>query len=242
MTHPLIGITTRVIQDNEGQPLIAAVEAYIQAVIRAGGLPLLVPIGLPEEQMRELPQHIDGLLLTGGADIDPEIFNGEPHPRVYGVNPDRDALELTLARSAVEEKLPFLGICRGFQVLNVALGGDLYTHIPDQFPGAAKHDNRVSTGRSRLEHGVTIEAGTCLASITGPGYLPVNSLHHQGAKEIAPGLIVSARAEDGLVEGLEVPGHPFGVAVQWHPEWLPDNERMQAIFRAFVQAASQKFQ
>ncbi|MDD5371521.1 MAG: gamma-glutamyl-gamma-aminobutyrate hydrolase family protein [Anaerolineaceae bacterium] len=239
MPSPLIGITTRTLSDHEGLAMIAAVEAYVHSVIRAGGLPVLIPLGIPSEQLDKLRRRLDGVLFTGGADIDPVLFGGEPHPSVYGVNPERDRLELELLRQVAERGTPFLGICRGFQVANVALGGSLYTHLPDQYPGGLKHDHPVSDSCSRLAHHVQIEAGTCLARIVAPDDLPVNSLHHQGARDIAPGLVVNARAEDGLVEGLELPGHPFGLAVQWHPEWLPDVARMQAIFRAFVEAAAQ---
>jgi putative glutamine amidotransferase len=240
MPAPLIGITTRAVVDNEGLGMIAAVESYVQCVIRAGGLPVLIPLGIPSEQLGDLCLRLDGVLFTGGADIDPALFGGEPHASVYGVNPDRDRLELELIRQVAERATPFLGICRGFQAVNVALGGNLYTHLPDQYAGAVKHDHSVSDSCSRLVHSVQVEAGTCLAGIVSPGELQVNSLHHQGAKDIAPGLVINARAEDGLVEGLELPGHPFGLAVQWHPEWLPDIDRMQAIFRAFTKAAAEQ--
>jgi putative glutamine amidotransferase len=237
MTAPIIGITTGRGRDDAGESWVQVTDAYVQAILRAGGLPILLPVGLEGERLREIQPRLAGLLLTGGGDIDPAVFNGEPHPRVAEVDPGRDALEIPLARWAAESGTPFLGICRGCQVVNVALGGGLYTDVADQVPGAVRHVHLKGEPRSRLAHDVHVEAGTCLARILGHSDLPTNSSHHQSAKEIAPGLAVTARATDGVVEALELPGHPFGLAVQWHPEWLPDSAPHQAIFKAFISAA-----
>jgi putative glutamine amidotransferase len=159
---------------------------------------------------------------------------------VGGVDEARDSIELGLARSAAEGGTPFLGICRGLQVANVALGGTLYTDISDQAPNALKHNYEnadVITERTQLVHPVHIEAGSRVGQILGASLLQVNSLHHQGIKELAPAFKSVAFAPDGIIEAIELPGHPFGIAVQWHPEWLIDQEATRRFFRAFVDAA-----
>jgi putative glutamine amidotransferase len=153
------------------------------------------------------------------------------------LDPERDTLEIPLLRFVVAQEKPFLGICRGLQVTNVALGGTLYTHIEDQYPGALKHDWYPDIPRDTLAHPVRVEEGSRMAEILGEPLLQVNSLHHQGIKDLAPTLKAAAYAPDGMIEAVEMPGHRFGLAVQWHPEWLTDQEPMRKLFRAFVQAA-----
>ncbi len=237
MSLPLIGLTTSRSINATGIPLISITEAYVQAVLRAGGLPVLIPVGLSKPQIFEIYNHLQGLLLTGGGDIDPALFGGIPHPRVYDIDPQRDALEVALVQQAARNGLPFLGICRGIQVINVALGGKLYTDIRDQHPGALRHDMAPGFPRDLIAHPVEIKPGSCLAGLTGLTSLEVNSLHHQGLRSVAPSLQAMAFAPDGLVEAVELPGHPFGLGVQWHPEWLPESVPMQAVFRGFVAAA-----
>jgi putative glutamine amidotransferase len=156
------------------------------------------------------------------------------------VDADRDDIEYALLQLAVNEGKPFLGICRGFQVVNAALGGTLFTHIEDQKPGAIKHDYFPDWPRNYLAHQVDIEKGSRLAEILGATEIQVNSLHHQGADKIAPSLKIVAHASDGLVEGIELPGHPFGFGVQWHPEWLTDRPEVQQLFKAFVGACGKQ--
>ena len=238
MTAPLIGLSTSRENRNKRVPIISVTEAYVQAVLRAGGIPVLIPVGVPAEQLAQLFPRLQGVLLTGGGDIDPRLFNGKAHPRVYGIDEGRDALEISLVKHAVEHAVPFFGICRGIQVINVAMGGSLYTDIADQLPGAIKHDHFLDDEpRDYLAHSVRLQNGSRLNSILGAAEAAANSLHHQGVERVAPGLVPTAWAPDGLVEGVELPGHPFGLAVQWHPEWLPDIAPMQALFRAFVAAA-----
>lgn len=239
MNAPLIGLTTSRITNSSGIPLISVTEAYVQAVLRAGGLPVLLPVGLSPAQLEELSCRVQGILFTGGGDIDPARFNGAAHPRVYDVDVERDAMEFTLVQKAVEQDLPFFGICRGAQVVNVALGGSLFTDIHDQRADALKHDWFPKYARDRRSHSVKVEPGSRLAGILGDLEPQVNSLHHQGLQQVAPVLQATAYAPDGLVEAVELPHHAFGLAVQWHPEWLPEDVAMQAIFRAFVSAASQ---
>jgi putative glutamine amidotransferase len=167
----------------------------------------------------------------------PDQFGGQPHPAVQGVDTDRDRVEIQLVRYAVQEKLPFLGICRGIQMVNVALGGSLYTHVIDQHPDAIKHDFVDGHKRDYLAHEVNIQPDSRLASILKIPTVKVNSLHHQGLRRLAPELKAAAYAPDGLVESVEIPAHPFGVAVQWHPEWLQAHAPMRALFKAFVEAS-----
>ncbi len=237
-TNPLIGITANHKANPDGAGQAVLNDAYVRAVLRAGGLPLILPAGIPESALAQLFPRLDGVLLTGGGDIAPARFNGRPHAKVYDVLAERDELETWLVQQAAQGGKPFLGICRGIQVINVALGGSLYTHLPDQLPGAVQHEHVTGQPYAFLAHTVRVREGSRLAAILGATELGVNSLHHQGVERVAPGLEASASAPDGLVEAVELPGHPFGVGVQWHPEWLAELESMQALFRAFVEASS----
>lgn len=236
MSRPLIGITARHAPTAQGLPAVQILRAYVTAIVDAGGAPILIPPDLPEDGWRSLLDRLDGILFSGGADIGLEHFDGEPHPSV-DVEAARDAIELPLLRAAVDADKPFLGICRGFQVMNVALGGTLYTHILDQHPDALQHDQSEGKPRTFLAHSVRVEEGTRLAEILGAPLVEVNSLHHQGIKDLAPNLKATAFAPDGLIEGIELPDHKFALAVQWHPEWLTEHEEMRKLFQMFVEAA-----
>jgi len=241
MPIPVIGVTAGRISSSNPLPQAAVSEAYLNAVRRAGGAPVILsPTADPEIQAAVL-SRVDGLLITGGGDLDPALFNGQPHKRVYGVEPERDSAEFFWVRRAAENGLPFLGICRGIQVINVAFGGTLYTDIADQADNPQKHDYFPGYDRDYLAHSVSIEPGTRLAQILALPEARVNSLHHQGIETAAPGLKINARSlPDNLVEGVELPGHPFGLGVQWHPEWLVDAPEMVRLFRAFVSAAAKE--
>jgi putative glutamine amidotransferase len=233
---PLIGITTYQSTNSYGQPTVLLQQSYIRAIMQAGGVPVLVPSLIANDGWDTVYSRLDGILFSGGGDIALEHFIGEPHPRIDDVEPERDAVELQMIQAAASDGKPFLGICRGCQVLNVALGGTLYTHIPDQLPGALDH-SYPGNKRTVLVHEVKIEEGTHIAEIYGEPIIKVNSLHHQGLKDIAPVLRVAGQAPDGLVEAVELPEHPFGLAVQWHPEWLTDQESTRNLFKKFVEAA-----
>jgi len=235
--RPLIGITTRERKTLNGWQRIELLRAYVDAVVQAGGTPLLIPSALGTDDRASLLARLDGILFSGGGDIAVRHFRSEPHEKVDLVEEHRDALELDLLRRAVETGKPFLGICRGCQVANVALGGTLYTHIPDQFSRKPKH-NHKDAQRRLLAHAVTVVPGTRLHAILAERELQVNSLHHQGLRDLAPGLTVAAHAPDGLVEAVELPAHPFALAVQWHPEWLTDQPAMRRLFAAFVEVAA----
>ena len=233
---PLIGITTTQSKTVHGQPTIMLMQSYINAVIQAGGVPVLIPSLIAEDGWDVVYSRLDGILFSGGGDIGLEYSPGDPHPRIDEVDLQRDFIELKMVQAAASDGKPFLGICRGCQVLNVALGGTLYTHLPDQLPNALDH-SYPGNMRTVLVHEVKIEEGTQIAEIFGEPIIKVNSLHHQGLKDIPPSLRVAGHAPDGLVEAIELPDHPFGLAVQWHPEWLVDQEPTRILFRRFVERA-----
>jgi putative glutamine amidotransferase len=239
MKTPLIGITTYRTDNPYGNPILALGENYVQSLSKAGALPVMFPLGLPEDQLDAMISRVDGILFSGGGDMDPAIFGDEMTPKVNGVDPDRDRVEIQLIKTAVSRGLPFLGICRGLQVINVALGGTLYTHIEDQHPQALKHDYYPDWPRNHLPHKVKVDPDSRLAAILGSTKPDVNSLHHQGVCKLAPGLNPTACAPDGLIEAFEFPDDAFGLAVQWHPEWLQEHAPMRALFRAFVEAAAE---
>jgi len=239
MRQPLIGITTSRSATRQGVPTFAAAQAYVEAISQAGGAPVLLPLGLDEPSLLTLISRLDGILFSGGGDLQPEIYGSPSHPAVADIDADRDRLELWLVDQVFKRQLPFLGICRGFQVLNVGRGGTLYEDILDQHPAAQKHDFFPARPRSYRAHTVHLQAGSRLAELLKADVIAVNSMHHQGVRQLAPSAQPSAYAEDGILEGLEFPGHPFGMAVQWHPEWLREDPAMRGLFSAFIQAAAE---
>ncbi len=238
MSAPLIGITSENTENRYGQPAILSLRTYIREVIKAGGIPLVIPSETPADLLKELFARLDGIILTGGDDIDPARFSGEKHPAIGTPDPIRDETEITLAQLAVANNKPLLGICRGLQLLNVALGGDLYTHIEDQHPEKKKHNYYPEYPRDLISHPVSIEENSKLFEIIGESKIDVNSLHHQGVKTLSPKLVATAYSPDGIIEAAEVPKHPFAIAVQWHPEWLPNQPASQALFKTFIEVAS----
>lgn len=211
--------------------------SYVRAIINAGGAPFLIPLEACDDVLRILFEQADGILLTGGGDIDPRFFGKAPHPSLRDVQPARDELELTLSRWALNEGKPLFGICRGIQVMNVAAGGTLYQDIASQLPGADQHDFPYDSDSPRdlLAHQVNVEPDSRLGATLGNGYLPVNSSHHQALKHVPPVYRVVAHSPDGVIEGIEAPHHPFAVGVQWHPEELvAGQDAAQRLFLAFV--------
>ena len=234
--QPIIGITTNQINNSYGQANVNLSQAYVNAILQAGGIPVLIPSSVVNDGWKSLYSRLDGILFSGGGDISLDHFKGEPHPRIEDVEPERDRVELNLLQAVISDGKPFLGICRGCQLLNVGLGGTLYTHIPDQLPGALDH-SYPGNMRTVLVHEVKIEEGTKIADVLGEPLVKVNSLHHQGLKDIPASLRVAGYAPDSLVEAIELPDHPFGMAVQWHPEWLTDQPSTRSLFRRFVETA-----
>ena len=235
--RPLIGLTTSVTFG--ASPERAYVNtAYVRAVQRAGGVPVLLPPQLDESGRAELWTRLDALVLSGGGDIDPARFGEPPHVKVYEVSVERDALELGLTRRALDDGVPLLAICRGIQVLNVALGGTLYQDIPSD-PGSPI-DHSQKAPRHEPTHRVKVMGeGTRLGAVVGAVELEVNSFHHQAIKRLGAGLRDVAWAEDGIIEGVEMGGeHPFVLGVQWHPEDLVEHDAAaRALFTAVVEAA-----
>jgi len=200
--------------------------AYVRAVEAAGGRPLLVPPS--EDGVEETLDALDGLLVSGGPDVDPGLYGQEPHAATAGMQEERDRGELALLTAALERDLPVLAVCRGSQLLNVARGGDLVQHLPDVL-GEETHKHRPG---AFADHGVTVRGDSRLGALMGER-APVKSHHHQGFGRVGDGLVESAWAEDGTVEGLEDPGRNFALGVLWHPEEGED----ATLFRALVEEA-----
>jgi len=219
------------------QSTTAVPGAYIRAVVEAGGLPVAIPSDLITSSWGDLYSRLDGLLFTGGGDIEPSRYGGTLHASIRSIDPERDALELKLLERAMSDGLPFLGICRGCQLVNVGLGGTLYEHIPDERPDALQHDQPGNRKTSPF-HDVQLEDEALIARISGHSAIAVNSHHHQGIKQPGEGVRAVGRTADGLAEAIELPDHPFGLAVQWHPEWLTDQEHARALFAEFVKACA----
>ena len=228
---PLIGITAhqKPVEEVGHQVLHHVVNsAYVKAVRKAGGVPVLLPMVDPADAPALL-ERVDGLVVTGGDDVDPASYGEHPAPETGPTDPARDTLDLALCRLAVEWNSPTLAICRGAQVLNVALGGGLVQHVDDHF-----HLDRFNAS----VHPVEVDADSTLARWLGRTGAEVNSLHHQAAGRLAPAVRVVARAPDGTPEGLEVEGSDRVVAVQWHPELLRHRQEQVALFAGLVQLAA----
>lgn len=186
---------------------------YVDAVRRAGGVAVIVPPGDDDPPL--VLDRLDGIILSGGGDVDPRLYGGEPHPALYGIDPGRDATEIALARAALEQRIPILAICRGIQVVNVATGGDLFQHLPDVTSGTVHHWIDSAEGS---RHRVRIAADSRLAAICQAQEVMVQSWHHQALHRLGEGLRPVAWADDGTLEAVESADHPELVAVQWHPE------------------------
>ncbi len=237
---PLIGISCGTFHDRDWcPPSFGHRQTYVDAVLRAGGAPMLIPPVQDELILRELFSRLDGLLLAGGGDIEPARYGAEPHENLGTVDPLRDSAELPMARWAIAEGKPVLGICRGIQVINVALGGTLYQDLPSQVDGNLAHN--LSYERedwTLLAHELRLAPDSRLRQLLGVERLLVNSLHHQAVREVAPGLRAVGWAPDGVIEAVEGVGEGFVLGVQCHPEALQGgaDPRWQAVFTAFVQS------
>ena len=239
MRKMMIGVTAWREEPKEGAPYFLTKEKDVEAVIGAGALPVLLPAGIPLEDIPELARSLDGFVFTGGGDLDPTLFGEESHEKVDGVNPQRDAFELALMREVLAKELPLLAICRGMQTLNVVCGGNLFLDIASQLPQAVKHDWWGNFERDKLVHTVMIEPQSKLCEFLMVTEAQTNSLHHQAVKEPGEGLRAVAWAEDGVIEAIEHTEKRFAIGVQWHPEWLQGQEPMRALYRAFVKACQE---
>jgi putative glutamine amidotransferase len=244
--RPIIGIPTQTLHAMDGIPeglpeSWVMNQRYSRVVAAAGGLPVMIPLLEDEDTLRALYDRMDGVLIPGGVDLDPSNYGETPLPTCGRLDPARDRVELRFARWAIAEGKPLFGLCRGLQIVNVALGGTLYQDIAAQRSDAIKHDYFPTAGYSRdhLAHSVTVTSGSRLDALVGTAPLRVNSMHHQAVKDLAPGLAPTAVAPDGLIEAVEAIGQPFLLGVQWHPESLSERDpRMHRLVAGFVEAAS----
>lgn len=238
---PLIGITSREFSGHS-LPALGTYRPYVDAVIAAGGVPVIVPLSSPAEGwVAGIVDRLDGVLFTGGEDIEPERYGAARHPKLGDVSAVRDEVELSVYQAAKRVGLPVLGICRGLQLINVAHGGTLFQDLGAEYPEVdAVHRGR--TGWTERTERVELVPGSLVGTLVGADELYVNSLHHQAVRDLGAGLVVTARcATDGVVEAFEGTGPAWLVAVQWHPETVCDgagDAPSRAIFRAFVGAAA----
>lgn len=240
MSPPVIGITGYT--DRSARPpnvsIFALAQTYVQAVTSVGGAPVILPPYLEQSLLRAAFDGIDGLILSGGGDIHPSAFGERDRGLLWRVDQERDRTELSLARWAVTEALPVLAICRGIQVLNVASGGTMIQDIPTQVQNALSHSSVVGRPLPRIAHTVDVEPDTRLAALIGAGRIDVNSAHHQAVETVGHDLVATARAPDGVIEGLETPDHPFCIGVQWHPEVMIETAPpMRRLFKGLIEAA-----
>ncbi len=233
MQPPLIGITAKREENKHTQIILN--EYYTQSILSNGGLPVILPTGMPGNKAELAAIKLDGILISGGGDLEPATYHGSPHAKISGLDPARDELELSLVHACLKHRIPLFGICRGLQVINVAMGGSLYADITDQYSRQIDHSTKQF---DLYAHTVDLLPDTHLAEITNARELRVNSLHHQAIRELAPGLKAVAHAPDGLMEAVEGTGGNYLLAVQWHPEALAADPAAQAIFSDFVHAAA----
>jgi putative glutamine amidotransferase len=245
-TRPLIGVPTQTLQSIDGIPAElphswVMNHRYYTALASAGAAPVMVPLLVHDvPALRGIYDALDGIFIAGGVDVDPSSYH-EPRSALCGrTDLDRDGVEILYAQWARADGKPLFGVCRGLQVMNVAAGGSLYQDC-DEFRDAIKHDYFPTAGHARdyLAHGIRIEPGSRMHEIYGATEVQVNSMHHQGLKVLAEGLVATAFAPDGLIEAVEVPGDAFTIGVQWHPEMLIDSDpATRRLFAAFVNASS----
>lgn len=232
---PLIAVTPLV---NEKRKLQLMQPGYLKGIELAGGAPVVLPVTQDKQVLEAILSRCAGVLLTGGHDVDPALYGQETLPECGEFSPARDALENWLIGWVLERDMPVLAICRGVQMLNVHLGGTLYQDLPTQHPGGVEHSQQPPY--EETVHTVEVEAGSFLAGLIGSGTLPVNSLHHQAVDTVAPGLVVDALSEDGIVEAVHLPGKKFVLGVQWHPEYCCTTQNRAAeIFQGFVRACAE---
>ena len=229
---PLIGITTYGRDEDNRFPLPGE---YVDSIRRAGGIPVLIPPG--DADPDALLSRVDALLLAGGGDLDPQHYRGQSHESIYMTDSERDSTELQLARAVVDRQFPTFCICRGIQVLNVAMGGTLHEHLPDV---VGEEINHRLPPREPTPHAISVRPDTRLHAIVGEAQFAAASWHHQAIRDVASGLRVSAEAPDGTIEAVEMDEHPWLVAVQWHPELTAHHDQtQQRLFDAFVKVAGE---
>lgn len=240
--RPTIGVIAKQYALNNNT--IAGIgERYLLGIEAGGGMPALIHLTRDAAVLDLHYRRCDALLFAGGGDIAPAHFGAAPHPQLGTIEELRDEVELALARRAIADRKPVLGICRGIQLLNVALGGTLYQDIPSDLPGALDHyASKANPARANEAHTIAIDQDSWLAARLDAAELPVNTYHHQALRDVAPGLRVVARAPDGVVEAVEGTGPGFVVGVQCHPEELFEraSPRWRAMFAGFVAEAAER--
>ena len=236
--YPLVGLPTLAIPPGPKPPRYGINQSYVRALVAAGCAPVLIPLLDDDERLRAIYDRLDGIVLPGGADIAPEEYGEGPIGDLNVVEAARDRTELTLARWAFADDLPTLGICRGQQVLNVALGGSLWQDLRHQGVTAVEHSDADGRARSAFIHRVRLDPDSRLAQLIDEADIEVNSLHHQAVKTIAPQLRVTGKSDDGVIEAVESPERRFLIAVQWHPEEIDEVPWVQRLFAGFARAAS----
>lgn len=236
MKRPVIGITAS--HDTEHDKLFIN-SVYLRAIRNAGGIPMIFPMEVTEDDLRDLVTLTDGVLFTGGDDIHPFLYGEETDAKCGNVSQPRDSMEMALVPLVMEFGKPIFGICRGIQLLNTAMGGTLYQDIPSQFKSELSIAHRQPFAYKVPSHTVDITPGTLLSRILGEEHasIAVNSMHHQAIKDVAPGLEVCGYAPDKMIEAVYAPDYPFLLGVQWHPEHLTTSQPDAAkLFTAFVDA------
>lgn len=229
---PVVGIIPLV---DAGRESLWMLPAYMEGVTQAGGLPVMLPLTDREDQLERALELCSGFLFTGGQDVSPEVYGEETLPLCGELCPDRDRMEKPLLLEALKRDRSVLGICRGLQFINAALGGTLYQDLPAQKPSDCSH--HMDAPYDRPEHMAALAEGSPLRMLLGSAEIGVNSCHHQAVKDLAPGLSAMAAAPDGVVEAVWMPSKRFVWAVQWHPEFsYYTDANSRSIFRAFVES------
>ncbi|HXR50111.1 MAG TPA: gamma-glutamyl-gamma-aminobutyrate hydrolase family protein [Verrucomicrobiae bacterium] len=243
--QPIIGITAGEVV-NHDYPLAPIVQGqqytYIDAIVRAGGVPIILPLVGNNEALQQLYKQCDGILFSGGNDIDPGLYDAAPSSHTKQIAPHRDEQETQLLKWALKDDKPLLGICRGMQLLNITLGGTLYQDIATELPSAEAHFIELYADRDRehhIAHQLQIKPGTKMATILGIEKLDTNAYHHQAIRNLGKDLVATAWASDGVIEGIELPGKRFVIGVQSHPESLEADiePHWQVLFSAFIEEA-----
>lgn len=237
MEKPIIGLTP---SHNTINDELSMRPAYIRALKAAGALPIILPIQLEKEELQSLANLCQGFLFTGGPDPHPFLWGEETHKNCGPISVKRDQMELSLLSIAMEQKKPILGICRGAQMINIGLGGNIYQDIDSQYRSAFPIAHRQPVDYIYPSHHVDVKKDTLLASFKDDTTIKVNSSHHQAVRKLAPGLIAGGIAPDGIIEEIEMPEYPFLIGVQWHPEYLWETDlSAKNLFLSFVSACKE---
>lgn len=234
MKKPLIGLTPS--HDTDTNDLRMR-PTYMAAITACGGIPIILPLKAAKEELKQLVDTFDGFIFTGGPDVHPFYFGEETHPSCGDASPERDLMELSLLPLILEAKKPILGVCRGIQIINIGLGGTIFQDIKSQLKLEPPIAHQQPFAFKLPSHTVKLSEGSRLSEVSCSKTLQVNSMHHQAVKAVAPGLVVCARSGDHLIEALEMPDYPYLIAVQWHPEYLWEEQKpARQLFDSFIHA------